>query len=79
MKVFLTGATGFIGKYVLSEMHAAKHDILALALEETGTEIKPANVQWLYGDIADLRSLRTKIRSFNPEAVVHLAWQGIPD
>ena len=29
MRVFITGATGFVGRYVMAEIHASGHDILA--------------------------------------------------
>jgi len=79
MKVFLTGATGFVGRHVLAEIRAAGHDILASTLEKDKIKNSPRDIQWLYGDLGDLECLKPSIRSFNPEVVIHLAWQGIPD
>lgn len=79
MKVFITGATGFVGRHVMEEVHAAGHDILASTLKKDKIENSPGDIQWLYGDLADLEYLKPAIQSFNPEVVIHLAWQGIPD
>ena len=79
MKVFITGTTGFIGKCVMNETLASGHDILALTLKESTTDNKPNNIHWLSGDLADFESLKSPLISFNPDVVIHLAWQGIPD
>lgn len=79
MRVFITGATGFVGRHVMEGVNEAGHDILASTLEKDKIENCPRDVHWLYGDLADLGSLKPEIQSFNPEVVIHLAWQGIPD
>lgn len=79
MRVFITGATGFIGRYVVGQIRAGGHDILAFTLEKDANESSTKNIQWLYGDLGDIESLKPPIRSFDPEVVIHLAWQGIPD
>ena len=79
MKVFITGSTGFVGRHVMAEVHASGHDILASTLEDEKNENNPSNIHWLYGDLADLESLEPAIISFNPDVIIHLAWQGIPD
>lgn len=79
MKVFITGATGFVGKHIMSEVHVSGHDILASTLEKDKIENSPINIKWHYSDLADFDSLKPVLISFNPDAVIHLAWQGIPD
>ena len=79
MRVFITGATGFVGRHVMEKIHASGHDILASTLEEDKTENNPSNIHWLNGDLADLELLKAGLKSFNPDVVIHLAWQGIPD
>jgi len=79
MKVFITGARGFVGRHVMAEIHASGHDILASTLKEDKTENNPSNIHWLNGDLADLELLKAGLKSFNPDVVIHLAWQGIPD
>ena len=63
----------------MGQILAGGHDILAFTLEKGANERNPKYIQWLYGDLGDVESLKPVIRSFNPEVVIHLAWQGIPD
>jgi len=79
MKVFITGATGFVGKYITREVHMLGHEILASTLVNDNMGETTKNIQWFYGDLADLNSLKPVLMSFNPDVVIHLAWQGIPD
>ena len=79
MKVFITGATGFVGRHIMAEVYASGHEILASTLEEDKAENNFSNIRWLYGDLGDLEYFKSEIQSFNPEVVIHLAWKGIPD
>ena len=79
MKVFITGSTGFIGRHVLEATHASGHDILALTLRGNQPDKYPKNIHWVHGDLSDLNCWGTRIKTFNPDIVIHLAWQGIPD
>lgn len=79
MRVFITGASGFVGKHVVNQIQDGGHTILASALDKDASEIDRKNVQWLYGDLGDIEPLKPAIGSFNPEVVMHLAWEGIPD
>lgn len=79
MKVFITGATGFIGRHVVGQIQAGGHDILAFTLENSANEIGAKSIRRLCGDMGDMESIKPVIKSFDPEIVIHLAWQGIPD
>jgi len=79
MRVFITGGTGFIGRHVMEQLQASGHEILASTLEKDKTENGSSSIFWLYCDLANFENIKVEIKSFNPEAVIHLAWQGIPD
>ncbi|WP_411699276.1 SDR family oxidoreductase [Conyzicola sp.] len=72
MRVFVTGASGWIGSAVTDELLAAGHEVVGLARSESSAhnlEAKGASVQ--RGDLDDLDSLRAGAQS--TDAVVHLA------
>ena len=73
MKVFITGASGFIGKHVIKAVNRAGHKIVASRLVNDKTENTQNNIQWLYADLADLESFKPILKYFNPDVVIHLA------
>ena len=73
MRVFITGATGFIGTALNKELLANGHQVLGLARSEEGaTALKTAGVHVHHGSLEDLESLKAGAR--HADAVVHLAF-----
>ncbi|TSD03642.1 MAG: NAD-dependent epimerase/dehydratase [Parcubacteria group bacterium Athens0714_26] len=80
MRIFITGGTGFIGKYVVEELARKNYDILILS-RESNTELFRdfKNISFIKGDLSELHLFKNKLRKFKPEFAIHLAWEGIPD
>jgi nucleoside-diphosphate-sugar epimerase len=70
MKVFLTGATGFIGTAVIAQLKGAGHSVLGLTRSEEGAKaLQAAGVEVHRGNIEDLDSLRSGAKQ--ADGVIH--------
>src|ERR1700691_2492654 len=73
MRVFVTGATGFIGTELVRELIAAGHQVRGLTRSDAGVEqLRAAGAEILRGDLTDLDSLRRGATGM--DAVVNLAF-----
>ncbi|MBI5245416.1 MAG: NAD(P)-dependent oxidoreductase [Elusimicrobia bacterium] len=80
MRIFITGAAGFIGRHLLKRLGSSRHELLLLAQDRREAEkLKPLGRRVLAGDLSRLEVLKRGIRDFDPQACVHLAWGSIPD
>ena len=73
MRVFLTGATGFIGSRVLRELLAAGHEVIGLTRSDFGAkQLASAGASAYFGTLEDPAGLANGAE--NSDAVIHTAF-----
>ncbi|MDD1518435.1 NAD-dependent epimerase/dehydratase family protein [Bradyrhizobium sp. DASA03005] len=80
MRIFVTGASGFLGSYLVADLLERGHEVAVL--------LRPDRAPWrlqeaigrlnvIPGALEHLDGLRRPLEAFAPEAVVHMAWRGV--
>lgn len=79
MRIAVTGATGFLGRYVLGHLAGAGHQLRCwyrTGSDRGGLEKHAGATEWLVGELGDEAATRALVRGV--DAVVHAAvqWEG---
>lgn len=78
MKVAVTGATGFIGRHVLSELARRPIEVVAAARNLSAVNLGALNVETVQLDMGDSPD-KAFDRLGRPDVLIHLAWGGLPN
>jgi UDP-glucose 4-epimerase len=78
-RVFVTGATGFIGAAVVRRLVADGHEVAALIRPKSNLwRLGPAQdrIQRIHGTLDDQGTYEPALIGFRPDTVIHLGWHG---
>jgi len=81
MRVFVTGASGFIGTHVTKALLARNHRVAVLVRPgDPMSRLQPLKGRFdmIAGTLEDTALLEKSISIFQPEACIHLAWYAEP-
>jgi nucleoside-diphosphate-sugar epimerase len=78
MKIAVTGASGFIGRYVIAELNSRNIDTVAIVRSDRTDFSHLGDVQVVRVDIAQPPS-NVFDAIGKPDALIHLAWDGLPN
>ncbi len=71
MRIFVTGATGFLGRHLVPELQAAGHQVVALVRTYERARALPKGVRAVPGDVTKPEGFRSALAGC--EAVIHAA------
>lgn len=80
MRLFITGASGFVGSHLLAQLAGTDHKA-AVLLRPNGDRRRIqkflGGVQIIEGDLSHPDAWSAQLEQFAPETVIHLAWSGV--
>jgi UDP-glucose 4-epimerase len=81
MRIFMTGATGFIGSYVLERLVARGDHRVLIMMRAKSDPWRIAHllsrIDVVSGSTENLESVRDEALRFSPNILLHLAWNGL--
>lgn len=80
MRVFVTGASGFLGSYLVAGLLEQGHEVAVLLRPESShwrlDEVR-RRLHVIEGSLDELDAARETLQAFAPDAVSHMAWRGV--
>lgn len=77
MRIAVSGASGFIGQYVLRELQSRGLDVVALS-RPASNRPQSESFRWVTMDVANPPA-NPFASMGRPDALIHLAWNGLPN
>jgi nucleoside-diphosphate-sugar epimerase len=78
VRLWVTGARGFIGRHLVAQAALAGHEVWAIDRDDRDGEPMPQGIRLLPLDVGDAARVETCVQESSPEAIVHLAWYASP-
>ena len=81
MRVFVTGASGFIGAHLTKALLGKGHSVAVLAIPDDPLmrlQDMPSSFEVITGTLSDVSILQQALAVFQPEACINMAWYAEP-
>ena len=79
-KAIVTGATGFIGKFLVRELLSQGVEVLAVVRPNSrNARNLPSGVRAVECSLSEIRTLPSLVADRDIDAVCRVAWQGVSD
>ena len=78
MRILVLGGTGFIGPFLLRQLHEAGHSIAIFNRGITQVDL-PEGIQRIIGSNKDINEAKTAFAEFDPDVVIYMIPIGEPD
>jgi len=75
VKVLITGGTGFIGKHIVEKLLKSQYEILIISRKSIVSD----TFNFLKADLEIRDTYIKQVTNFNPDVLIHLAWDDIPN
>lgn len=77
MKIFVTGATGFLGFHFVNVAVSQRHEVLCLRRATSQSLFEPVveeKIKWVNVEDSNMKAI---VESFQPDVLFHAAWGGV--
>jgi nucleoside-diphosphate-sugar epimerase len=78
VRLWITGACGFIGRHLVAQAALAGHQVWAVDRDDRVGDPLPEGARRLRLDVGDPELVASCVQESTPEAIVHLAWYASP-
>tara|TARA_X000000950_G_scaffold289480_1_gene414006 strand:- start:13547 stop:14404 length:858 start_codon:yes stop_codon:yes gene_type:complete len=78
MNIIITGVNGFIGTNYIKKFLKKKNKYLFIVRSKKQRIYSNRQIKYIENDISNIGDFEKKVSFFKPEAIIHLAWDGIP-
>jgi nucleoside-diphosphate-sugar epimerase len=79
MNIVITGSSGFIGKRLIKKFSNYKKYKLLCITRSVPERLNKKNIRYIQCNLDKINNCKKKIISFNPDILIHLAWDKIPN